>query len=218
MSRKKATPDDFQVRPFDSLREMIEEKWNGLPEKPIEEDATDTRSDEELFRDAMSKVREIKEFREIPVEEKKIRPIRKSKDECEEALDMLNDIASGKAPINLSDTEEYVQWVNPEHQRFDTLLLHGGNYSVQDYIDLHGYTVAEAEEEIERYLKECIKKGFSCVKIIHGRGLRSKKGPVVKDAIVRRLSGNFRKNIIAFVSARQCDGGLGAVYVLLKRK
>jgi DNA-nicking Smr family endonuclease len=218
MDNKKNSPDDFQVRPFDSLKEMIEEKWNGLPEKPIEEGAADTRSDEELFREAMSKVREIKEFREIPVEEKKIRPIRKSKDECEETLCMLNDIASGKTPIDLSDTEEYVQWVNPEHRRFNTSLLHGGNYSVQDYIDLHGYTVAEAEEELERYLKECIKRGFSCVKIIHGRGLRSKNGPVVKDAIVRRLSSNFRKNIIAFVSARQCDGGLGAVYVLLKRK
>jgi DNA-nicking Smr family endonuclease len=218
MNKKKDMPDNFQVRPFDDLREMIEEKWNGLPEKKVVEKKNEHRSDEELFREAMSKVREIKEFREIPVEEKKVKPMKRNKGDREEVLEILNDIAGGKRPIDLSDTQEYVQWVNPEQRRFDAAQLHSGNYSVQDYIDLHGYTVPEAEEEIERYLKDCIKKGFSCVTIIHGRGLRSKKGPVVKDAVLRWLSGSFRKNIVAFVSARQCDGGLGAVYVLLRRK
>ena len=218
MNKKKDMPDNFPVRPFDNLREMIEVKWNGLPEKKVAEKNTEHRSDEELFREAMIKVREIKEFREIPVEEKKFKPMKRNKGDCEEVLEMLNDIASGKRPINLSDTQEYVQWVNPDHRRFDAAQLHSGNYSVQDYIDLHGYTVAEAEEEIESYLKDCIKKGFSCVKIIHGRGLRSKRGPVVKDAVLRWLSSSFRKNIVAFVSARQCDGGLGAVYVLLRLK
>jgi len=40
---------------------------------------------------------------------------------------------------------------------------------------------------------------------------------VLKDAVVRRLVGRYRKQVIAFVSARQCDGGLGALYVLLRR-
>jgi len=42
------------------------------------------------------------------------------------------------------------------------------------------------------------------------------KKPAAKKAVARRLAGHYRNKVIAFVSARQCDGGLGAVYVLLK--
>ena len=76
----------------------------------------------------------------------------------------------------------------------------------------------EAEAELETFFQESFKKGLRCVKVIHGRGLRSTGGARIKNAVVRRLSGHFRKDIIAYVSARQCDGGLGALYILLKRK
>jgi DNA-nicking Smr family endonuclease len=56
------------------------------------------------------------------------------------------------------------------------------------------------------------------VKVIHGRGLRSVKGARLKEAVIKRLAGHFRKDIIAYVTARQCDGGLGALYVLLRKK
>jgi DNA-nicking Smr family endonuclease len=59
---------------------------------------------------------------------------------------------------------------------------------------------------------------LSCIKIIHGRGLRSVKGARLKHVVVQRLSGHFRRDIIAYVTARQCDGGLGALYVLLRKK
>ena len=53
-----------------------------------------------------------------------------------------------------------------------------------------------------------------CVRIIHGKGLRSgHRGPVLKGAVsaVLRRTGA----VLAYVSARQVDGGTGAVYVLL---
>jgi len=40
---------------------------------------------------------------------------------------------------------------------------------------------------------------------------------VLKDAIAQWLAGRYRKHVIAFVTARQCDGGLGAIYVLVKK-
>ncbi len=53
-----------------------------------------------------------------------------------------------------------------------------------------------------------------CVRIIHGKGLRSgHRGPVLKaavNAVLRRTGA-----VLAYVSARQVDGGTGAVYVLL---
>ena len=96
--------------------------------------------------------------------------------------------------------------------------LHTGHFSVQGYIDLHGYTGDEVNEQLDGFLAEAFRKDWRCVKIIHGRGLRSVKGPVLKDAVIKRLAGRYRKRITAFVTARQCDGGLGALYVLLRKK
>jgi len=38
----------------------------------------------------------------------------------------------------------------------------------------------------------------------------------LKKAVIDFLSSRYRKNVIGFSTARQNDGGLGALYVLLK--
>ncbi|MBF0554323.1 MAG: Smr/MutS family protein [Nitrospirae bacterium] len=86
---------------------------------------------------------------------------------------------------------------------------------MQDYLDLHGYTLEEAEIMAGEFIRDSVRRRLRCVKIIHGRGLRSPSGPVIKDALMRWLTGR-RKYVKAFATARGCDGGLGAVYVLLK--
>ena len=168
----------------------------------------------------MDGVQEIEIFRELSCAH---RPRRRAQTEHkadpeQEALAILSDIAGGIQQIHLPDTQEYVEWTNPEYHEHIIPKLHGGHFSVQAFIDLHGCTVSEAEEELETFFQESFRQGFRCVKIIHGRGLRSVRGPRIKDAVIRRLSGHFRKDIIAFVTARQCDGGLGALYVLLRKK
>ena len=55
--------------------------------------------------------------------------------------------------------------------------------------------------------------------VIHGRGLKSSQGPVLKELLVRWLTtGSLSHLVLAFASARPCDGGTGALYVLLKRR
>jgi DNA-nicking Smr family endonuclease len=92
--------------------------------------------------------------------------------------------------------------------------LRRGQYRVQAEIDLHGLTVAQAKEVLRDFLAEALYRQFRCVRIIHGKGLRSgHKGPVLKGAVssvLRRIGA-----VVAYVSARQVDGGTGAVYVLL---
>jgi DNA-nicking Smr family endonuclease len=92
--------------------------------------------------------------------------------------------------------------------------LRRGQYRVQAEIDLHGLTVAEAKGVLRDFLAEALHRQFRCVRIIHGKGLRSgHKGPVLKGAVssvLRRVGA-----VVAYVSARQVDGGTGAVYVLL---
>lgn len=175
-------------------------------------------SDEELFWKAMADVREIKEFREIPLRKKKIECWgNKKKDEVQETIEILKAIVEGHANIKLSDTGEYMEWVNKGAKGLICKRLHSGDFSIQDYIDLHGMTLKEAEVEIAKFLRNALIKGLSCVKIIHGRGLRSPKGPVLKEAVEKWLKGRFKKYILAYVTARDKDGGLGATYVMLNR-
>lgn len=92
--------------------------------------------------------------------------------------------------------------------------LRRGDYRVQGEIDLHGLTIAEAKQALREFLARALMRQWRCVRIIHGKGLRSgHRGPVLKGmvgAMLRRVG-----PVLAYVSARQVDGGTGAVYVLL---
>jgi DNA-nicking Smr family endonuclease len=92
--------------------------------------------------------------------------------------------------------------------------LRRGQYRVQAEIDLHGLTVPEAKEALRTFLAQALERHIRCVRIIHGKGLRSgHRGPVLKGAVssvLRRVG-----PVLAYVSARPVDGGTGALYVLL---
>ncbi len=201
--------------PFENLRKIIESK--GMTVSPKKAAGEEKKiSDEEIFTDAMREVREIKEFRKIPFRSRAAVPVGKSRCVDNEALRVIKEIVQGRRSLDLPGTQEYVEWVNPHFKADIVRQLHEGRFSVQDCLDLHGLIVQEAEEEVESFLDESVKKRLRCVKIIHGRGLRSPCGPVLKEAVVEWLTRRHWKKIIAFVTARQCDGGLGAIYVLLK--
>lgn len=206
--------DNFRYRPFSVLSSLKEK----LSEKPLSEPLSKHKDDEELFNEAMSRVKEIKEFREIPYEPPKIntKQIKSTFYSYKSLHKHLRDIVEGRAPIDIENTQEYVQWVNPSSRTDFLNLLHRGAFSVQDYIDLHGYTIVEAREALEQFIRQARQRAFRCIKIIHGRGLRSVKGPVLKKAVCKWLERDFRKYVIAYTTAPRQDGGLGAVYVLLR--
>jgi DNA-nicking Smr family endonuclease len=183
---------------------------------PLEEASPGQRTDDEIFKDAMADVREIREFRKIPlgkppgITPRAVKP--------DNTLDMLQDIVSGKRKIRLSDTAEYMEWVSPNMRKDIARRLHQGKFSVQDSIDLHGMTLDEAEEAFHAFFMEAFRRRLFCIKVIHGRGLRSPKGPVLKNALKKWLHGGIRKRIIAYSTAQDCDGGLGATYIILMSK
>ena len=217
MSAKKQTSETFLFQPFEDLKKIIERKGLSMPSSPPPVAIKDEPADDEaLFADAMREVREIKEFRRIPVQRKKSIALRRKISSDKEAIKALEEIVTGRRAMHLPDTQEYVEWVHQDYRGGMIKKLHEGKFSVQDYLDLHGLCVEEAENEVRYFLKDSLIKGHRCVKIIHGRGLRSPGGPVLKDALITWLSGRYWKNIIAFVTARQCDGGLGALYILLR--
>lgn len=93
--------------------------------------------------------------------------------------------------------------------------LRRGHWVVQDGIDLHGMNRVEAAHQVAEFIRGSAARGLRCVRIVHGKGLRSGPGgPVLKHVVnhwLRKL-----ENVVAFASARPVDGGTGAVYVLLK--
>jgi len=92
--------------------------------------------------------------------------------------------------------------------------LRRGHFSVDGELDLHGLTGPQARAVLRDFLSAHIYRGSRCVRVVHGKGLGSgPRGPVLKNVVNRDLR-RFAK-VIAFGSARQVDGGSGAVYVLL---
>jgi DNA-nicking Smr family endonuclease len=93
--------------------------------------------------------------------------------------------------------------------------LGAGLYAVQDELDLHHLPAAEAERLLKGFLTHARDEGHACVRVIHGKGLRSEAGPVLKamvDGVLRH-----RGDVLAFASAPAAQGGTGAVLVLLAR-
>ncbi len=176
-------------------------------------ETTGTKTDQEIFQEAMADVREIREFREIPFTSPKGVKPRSARNE--DVFEILTQIVRGERKIRLSDTGEYMEWTSPRIRGNLSGKLHRGDFAVQDTIDLHGMTLIEAEEALTFFFRNAVKRRLFCVKVIHGRGLRSPRGPVLKEAFRKLLHGPFSKWILAYATAKDRDGGLGATYVVL---
>jgi len=179
-------------------------------------EVTHGKTDQEVFSEAMADVREIKEFREIPFQ--KTPGIKPRVAQGDDSVEVLRKIVEGKKKIRLSDTGEYMEWACPSIRGNISKRLHEGCFAVQDSIDLHGMTLGEAEEALNLFFSEAIRKRLFCIKVIHGRGLRSPQGPVLKGALSKWLHGSLRKWVLAYATAKDCDGGLGATYIILRSR
>ena len=96
-------------------------------------------------------------------------------------------------------------------------------------IDLHGYTLEEANKAIEQFIQKCFDESVTKIIVITGKGLRSKnvENPYlskdlsilkysVPEFIERNIS--LKKIIIEITDAKIEDGGSGAFYIYLKNK
>ena len=93
--------------------------------------------------------------------------------------------------------------------------LQRGQFAVEAEADLHGMHLPPAQDALREFIADCVARKLRCVRVIHGKGLRSGPGgPVLKIAVshwLRQLD-----DVAAYASARPADGGSGAVYVLLR--
>lgn len=110
-----------------------------------------------------------------------------------------------------------VEYRRPEVPQRTVKRLRRGLYAVQDEIDLHSLRAAEAESLLRRFLAEAKQHGARCVRIIHGKGLRTPDSePVLRPMVERLLM--HRADVLAFASAPPNQGGTGAALVLLAER
>jgi len=177
--------------------------------------------EEQLFSRAMAEVRPLP--RSSPRLEPQSEPPRplldQAPDEELEVLAQLADLVSGGAEFDLRFSDEYVQGAQPGVGTELCQRLARGEFPVQDYVDLHGLGQDEALAAVEEFLVQSIAKGLRHVLIVHGRGAGSPQGvPVLKRALATRLTHKrLQKRVLAFCSALPVDGGVGAMYVLLRK-
>ena len=95
--------------------------------------------------------------------------------------------------------------------------LRRGHWIVQDCLDLHGLNREEARSRLGEFLGTCLKRGLRCVRVIHGKGLRSPgREPVLKGKVQRWLV--QRDEVLACCQAPANEGGSGALLVLLRTR
>ncbi|MDB9746824.1 Smr/MutS family protein [Candidatus Pelagibacter sp.] len=96
-------------------------------------------------------------------------------------------------------------------------------------IDLHGFTLQEANKIIEKFINNSYENKVSKIIVVTGKGLHSnvEKDPYVsKDLSILKYSvpefiennAELMKKIVEIKDAEIGDGGSGAFYILLKKK
>ncbi len=94
-----------------------------------------------------------------------------------------------------------------------------GQLSIEAVLDLHGDTQDQAHAALERFLSEAQARGLRCVLVITGKGTTTGAGGVLRAQVPRWLNEPAnRARILAFDYAQPKDGGLGALYVMMRRK
>lgn len=172
-----------------------------------------TDDDVELFRRAVAGAKPLKSGSRIAAERRKPPPRAhfKRADERQALREsMLADVHTTE-----SENADSLRFHRASVGRRTMRKLARGSFAIQAEIDLHGMTVAEAKPRLAEFIEHCARNGKLCVRVVHGKGLGSgRRGPVLKMKVNRWL--RQWQHVLAFTSARQVDGGTGAVYVLLR--
>lgn len=174
----------------------------------------DNDDDIALFRQAMKDVRPL-DYDGIEPLRKRPRPIPKQRlaDEQQVLLDMMSD----EFPVDEVENGEELLFLRDGVQQNLIRKMRRGQLSVEDGLDLHGYTVEEARAALADFLHRAQARDLRCVRIVHGKGHGSfQKKPVLKNKVNAWL--RQRDEVLAFTSTPPHDGGTGAVYVLIRRR
>ncbi len=191
-----------------NLPEFVKDKKIPLKEAPQDEKF--------VYAEAMEGVQQISHNKAL------IRRPAPTKIRCtttiEDPQQLLEEAVRDKRKLNVTNMPEYMEGYAEGINPVTLDKLKNSEFSIQKTLDLHGFSLEDAQKTFEEFITDSIKNGLNCVKVVHGRGLKSRNVPVLKDNlkswIIRAIN---RKWVTAFSSARMCDGGPGATCILLNK-
>jgi len=116
---------------------------------------------------------------------------------------------------SLLDTDDALSFRRADIGADVVKRLRRGEWAIQAHVDLHGLRRDEAREALAAFLRDAVRRGLRCVRVVHGKGHGSPgKQPVLKAKVRAWLV--QKQEVIAFTQARGDEGGHGALIVLLR--
>jgi DNA-nicking Smr family endonuclease len=131
----------------------------------------------------------------------------------------LRRFVEGGLEFALSLTDEYLEGHVVGLDMAVINKLRAGALSPEAHIDLHGLNAAQAFETLRGFMRGCWYKGMRTVLVVPGRGRNSPNGiGVLREKLPHWLTQEpFKRVVLAFCTALAHDGGLGGIYVLLRK-
>ncbi len=133
--------------------------------------------------------------------------------------------------ISDKDKQDWQNFVKNKEKIFNKDFVSKKNIRQEKVkrLDLHGYTIEEANKAVEQFINKCFDESVTKIIIITGKGLRSKSvaNPylskdlsILKYSVPEFIDSNrdLMKMIIEITDAKIEDGGSGAFYIYLKNK
>jgi DNA-nicking Smr family endonuclease len=181
-----------------------------LTEMHPEKKSTDDMS----FREAMADVKPLSAAERIEPTPRKTPAVAMQREQDDrQVLRELLEFEDESAEL---ETGEELLFLRPGHQQRTLRRLRRGHFSVSDTIDLHHMSVETAKKVLLDFIDQAMRRHMGCVRVVHGKGLRSRQLPRLKIMTNRTL--RKHPGVIAFASCRPVDGGTGATNVLLSAR
>ncbi len=172
------------------------------------------QAEQQLFKRAVGAVKPLNHEPRVPLAPAPAKPVA-----LQQQIDndnVLRESLSDDFDVStLLDTDDELSFRRPGIGTDVTQKLRKGHWSLQGQIDLHGMRSDEAREALGQFIRDATKRGWRCVRVVHGKGLGSPgKTPVLKGKVLRWLVQKIE--VMAFVQAKASEGGAGALVVLLR--
>lgn len=166
------------------------------------------------FRDAMADVKPLRNAGRIEPVPANTKPIARQRARDDRAV--LRELLEFDGDAAELETGEELLYLRPGYQTRLLRRLRRGYFSVADTIDLHHMNVETAKTVLLEFISQSLGRQMGCVRVVHGKGLRSRQLPKLKimtNHVLRK-----HRSVVAFASCRPVDGGTGATNVLLSRR
>lgn len=207
------------IKDFAALKAMraqikAQEEARKAAEAERQRRAQESRRDAELFRRTVGDVSLLPPSDKAQADGPRPLPIPRQRMADEQAA--LEESLSDEFNVDtLLDTDHELSYARAGIAPDILRKLRRGHWVIQEQLDLHGMRRDEAREALAEFLRNAVKRGVRCVRVVHGKGLGSvNKEPVLKSKVRSWLV--QKEEVIAFCQARAAEGGAGALVVLLK--